>query len=300
MFCATRRGTARTLVVLGLLVLGACATGGTCTLHRVADLPMAAGSPVSVAQVRINGQDAMMVLDTGAQGVFLTPRGARRLGLRENPRVRGRAAGIGGSVEAVGATLDQLSLGASEMRGVPASVVNQELPAAGAVSVDGLLGTTVLDHYDLALDMAARRATLYAGAACAASPPRWSGVQRIAARSLNGVFVIPVKLDGRSFEAMIDSGSQSNVLFTDTTGIAFALRHRLPGGRLRGLGPNFAHAFQVRFAHLTVGDETLREVPFVVTARRPGTPDIVLGQPFLAQHRVWFSAQRQAVFVAPG
>ncbi len=299
MFRATRRGAARTLALLGLLALGACAAGSSCTLQKEADLPLTAGSPLPVVQVGINGRDATMVLDTGAQDVFLTPGGARRLGLRLNPRVRGRAAGIGGSVEAMGTTLGRLSLGSSELRGVPAAVVNQNLPAAGAVSVDGLLGMSVLDRYDVELDMAAHRAALYAGTACAASPPRWAGMQRIAARSLNGVFVIPVKLDGRRFEAMIDSGSQTNVLFTDARGIAFALRHGLQGGRLHGVGPNFAHAFNVSFARLEVGRETLHEVPFVVTARRPGAPDIVLGQPFLAQHLVWLSAQRQAVFVAP-
>ncbi len=297
---ATRRGAARTLVALGLLTLGACATGGSCTLRKVAQLPLAADSPVAVAQVRIDGRAAMMVLDTGAQEVFLTPSGARRLGLREDPGLRGQAAGIGGTVTALGTTLGTLSLGAGELRDIRAAVVNQELPQAGAVRVDGLLGMSALNHYDIDLNMAARHATLYAGPVCADGPPRWPGMQRIEARSLNGVFVIPVKLDSHPYQAMVDSGSQSNVLFTDARGIAFALRHRLPGGLLHGVGPNSTHAFEARFARLEVGHETLQDVPFVVTERRPGAPDIVLGQPFLARHRVWFSAQRRALFVAPG
>ncbi len=296
---AYRRGAARSLLLLGLLALGACATGQTCTLHKVAELPMAAGISLPVVHVRIDGRDATMLLDTGAQGVFLTPSGARALGVQADPRFRGTATGIGGTVAAFGVRLDRVSLGPSVLQGVPAGVMTQNLPPAGGATIDGLFGVSVIDHYDLDLDMAAGRAAFYAGQACAASPPQWPGMQRIPARSLNGVFVISVKLDGRPFQAMIDSGSQENVLFTDARGIAVARRHRLPGRVLRGVGPLLTHAFVARFATLEVGRETLHGVDMVVTARRPGTPDLVLGQPFLSRHRVWFSAQRGMLFIAP-
>ncbi len=296
---ACRRGAGRSLWLLGLLALGACAAEPMCTLHKVAELPMAARAPLPVVHVRIDGRDATMLLDTGAQGLFLTPRGARDLGVQADPRLRGTATGIGGTVAALGVRLDRVSLGTSVLRGVPAGVLNQDLPSTGGVAVDGLFGVSVIDHYDLDLDMAARRASLYAGRACAASPPKWPGMQRLPARSLNGVFVIPVRLDGRPLEAMIDSGSQENVLFTDARGLAFARRHRLPGRVLRGVGPGLAHAFVARFATLDVGHETLHGVDMVATARRPGTPDLVLGQPFLTRYRVWFSAQRGVLIIAP-
>ncbi|MDE2334655.1 MAG: aspartyl protease family protein [Rhodospirillales bacterium] len=295
----TRRGSARTLAILGLLAVSACANGASCAQRKVAKLALTGDAPVPVVEVRIDGRGARMVLDTGAQEVFLTPSGARRLGLREEPGLQARAAGIGGSVGVMGTTLDRLSLGSSDLHAIRAAVVDQELPRAGTMRLDGLLGMAALNHYDIDLNMAAHTATLYAGPACDGGLPRWPGMQRIAARSLNGVFVIPVKLDAHSYTAMIDSGSQSNVLFTDARGIAFALHNRLPGGLLHGVGPDATHGFEARFARLEVGSETLRDVPFVVTARRAGAPDIVLGQPFLARHRVWFSAQRRALFVAP-
>jgi clan AA aspartic protease (TIGR02281 family) len=289
----------RTLLLLGLLALGACASGGTCTLKPAADLSMMPGMKLPVVPVRVNGQDALFLLDTGAQGVVLTQRAANRLGLREDPRRSVAASGIGGSTRQLNVTLDELSIGSLVLHAVPAGVLQQDLPSAGSVPVDGLLGMSVLGHYDFELDMAAGKAVLYAGTACADSPPQWTGMQRIPASALNGVFVIPVTLEGRPFKAMLDSGSQTDVLLTDAQGFAYARSHRLPGRALRGVGPELAHAFMAEFDRLDVGGETLRAVPMVVTERRPGLPDVILGQPFLSRHRVWFSAQRDSVFIAP-
>jgi predicted aspartyl protease len=287
--------------LVGLLALGACAGGGVggCGLVPAAELAMAPEAPLPVVVVRIDGHDARMVLDTGAQGVFLMPGAADRLGLHQDPLLRGHASGIGGSVDELGVMLDRVQLGSAVLEHVPANVLQQSLRIAGPLEVDGLLGMSVLDRYDVEIDMKARRAVLYAGNACEAGPPRWQGMQRIEARSLNGSFVIPVALDGRDLNALIDTGAQADVLFTDAGGIAFAQQHRLPGRVLRGVGPNLTDAFIARFDSLRVGGEMLTGVPLVVTEQRPGTPDMILGQSFLARHRVWFSAQRRAFFVAP-
>lgn len=315
----TRWGVARSMAllgarlgaVLGMLALGACAAGGggpadgqvaggggTCSLKPVAELAMLPVAPVPLVRVGINGQEAIMVLDTGAQGVFVVPEAAERLGLHASPGLLGNALGIGGSEAARGAILNRLTLGSTELHQVKANLLAQTLPIRGVMGVDGLLGMSVLDHYDIDLDMKSRKATLYAGDACATSPPHWAGMQRLEARSLNGVFVIPVRLDGRELNAMIDSGAEADVLFTDARGIAMARNYRLPGQVLRGVGPHMTDAFVARFAQLDVGGETMRGVPVVVTQRRAGTPDMILGQSFLARHRVWFSAQRRALFVA--
>lgn len=296
---AWRQRAAQTLLLCGLLALGACASNGSCTLSPVAELKMIPGMVLPVVPARINGHHALLLLDTGAQGTVLTQRAANRLGVHEDPRQSVSASGIGGSTTQLNVTLDQLTLGSVELRGVHAGVLQQDLPSAGSVPVDGLLGMSVLDRYDLELDTAAQKAVLYAGRACAGSQPQWAGMQRIAAGSLNGVFVITVRLDGRPLKAMLDSGSQTDVLLTDAQGIAYARGHRLPDRALRGVGPELTHAFLAEFDKLDVGDETLRAVPMVVTRRRPGLPDVILGQTFLERHRVWFSAQRSTLFLAP-
>lgn len=296
---AARTGGVGALLLAALLALGGCAATETCTLHPVATLPMMPGVPLPLVAVQVNGRDATMVLDTGAAGVLFTPSGAAVLGLRADPKRTATATGVGGSVTAMGVTLERISFGPSVIRNVPAEVLGQNLPRVGDVAIDGALGMPVIDHYDLDLDMRARQATLYAGEACRKSPPDWPGMQRIRARSLEGLFVIPVRVDGHAFTALVDSGSQENVLFTDARGIAFARAHQLPGHALHGVGPRLAHAFMARFDRLEVGDETMRGVAMVVTERHTGTPDVILGQPFLARHHVWFSAQRGTLFIAP-
>lgn len=296
---AARAGAVRAVLLALLLALGGCAASETCSLHAVATLPMLPDAPLPVVQVDVNGRQAAMVLDTGAAGVLFTPSGAAALGLHGDPGRTTTTTGIGGTVPATYVTLQQVSFGPSVLRNVPAAVLGEDLPRVGSAAIDGMLGMPVIDHYDLDLDMRARQATLYAGQACSRSPPDWPGMQAVPARSLDGRFVIPVKLDGRSFMALIDTGSQGNVLFTDARGIAAARAHALPGHLLHGVGPNLAHAFLARFDRLDVGRETLRGVTMVVTERRAGTPDVILGQPFLARHHVWFSAQRGTLFLAP-
>jgi len=89
------------------------------------------------AIVQVNGASINFMVDTGASIVALTPEDAQRAGIHL-PETRAMARGLGGTVEVTPVTIDRLSFGGLEARGVRAAVA-EELPIS-------LLGQNVLSQ----------------------------------------------------------------------------------------------------------------------------------------------------------
>lgn len=92
-------------------------TTGPRELRRAPD-----GHFYAVAQV--NGASINFMIDTGASIVALTPEDAQRAGIHL-PETRAYARGLGGTVEVIPVTIDRLSLGGLEARGVRAAVADE-------------------------------------------------------------------------------------------------------------------------------------------------------------------------------
>ncbi|WP_347331223.1 retropepsin-like aspartic protease family protein [Marinimicrobium locisalis] len=93
-----------------------------------------------VASGRINGEEAVFLLDTGATDVVVSQDLAERAGLRAGARQLAQTAN--GRVEVRATRLDRLKLGSIELRDVPASIN----PAMGGPKV--LLGMSALGQVE--------------------------------------------------------------------------------------------------------------------------------------------------------
>lgn len=80
------------------------------------------------ADAQVNGAHVRFMIDTGASIVALTPDDARRAGIAL-PSQRVLAAGVGGTVEVIPVTIDRITLGPIEARGVPGAVA-EALPVS--------------------------------------------------------------------------------------------------------------------------------------------------------------------------
>lgn len=112
----------------------------------------------------VNGEDARLVLDTGASHTVFATSSAKRFGLVMTPSAD-RAQGVGASSHpAANTTVSELRLGPARLRDVPVRTfdlghVNRALEARGGTPVDGAIGGDILRLGEAIIDYA--RATLF-------------------------------------------------------------------------------------------------------------------------------------------
>lgn len=113
----------------------------------------------------INGQDAVLLIDTGASATIVARESAARLELAPTPTpdtAMGHAE-CGLSESAVeSASVEELTFGTVRLQGIEAKVVdlaplNGQLEEAGANRIDGILGADLLEEYGAIIGYAERR-----------------------------------------------------------------------------------------------------------------------------------------------
>jgi len=111
------------------------------------------------SEVEINGEKCMMLIDTGANGVFIEPSFARRLGLidaDEEERHQEKAASAG-RARFTAVKVDSLKIGPHSFGGVRAHVVNLD---DGTNSGSGMLGIAALGPHRWVVDYGRQRLVL--------------------------------------------------------------------------------------------------------------------------------------------
>lgn len=113
------------------------------------------GSSVLVS-VGINGKPFHLLFDTGADGILLSRKAARRLGLADKAQTY--VSGFQGRASAGLQRADTLSLGSVTLHAIPLTVAD----VAGSQG-DGLFGGTILKDYAVTLDFADNTMTIARG-----------------------------------------------------------------------------------------------------------------------------------------
>ena len=115
-----------------------------------ATVPFIVTDPLPLVRAKINGRDAVLLLDTGAPAIGLTPEAAKRLGVAAQGAGQGVFAG-GKQAEVQKGLIDVVELPGVTVRGVPAAVLPGALELAGH-HVDGALGTIFLAQFLSTID----------------------------------------------------------------------------------------------------------------------------------------------------
>ncbi len=271
-----------------------------CALRLRASLPVSViGVPIVPAE--INGQPASMIFDTGAENTLITAAAAKRLRVTSRYDFVRSMAGIGRAVVTGDAALRSMSLGGVKLS-FPRALVGEVTLRTGELDADGLLGASVLGDFDLDLDISNRRIGLYDRTECSAARPAWKGryVTVPTTRSLSLHPFFPMRVNGRTVSATIDTGAQRTVI---TSKVAAAIgiggESELVGRTLQARGaagetmPATMHAVEVSVAGLP-----LRSPVIVTAAGLPRDIDALLGLDFLLSHRVWLSYGSRRIFIA--
>ncbi len=287
-----------------LLCLAGCAPDSdspeACALVRKAELPVRFEGNLPIVGIEVNGKNASMVLDTGADLTMVNKTAAALLDLKVDWGQRIGAVGAAGLIErhpafAASAQLDG---------GLPMSghFTVGGLPLHGHESIDGFLGLDVLADFDLDLDLPNDRVVLYQARHCSSHQPAL-GLRMEELPHLSTVppglppeGLIVVKLDGFLQTALIDTGADGTALARDRAlqmGVTDAM---LGNDRMRvGIDPTGA-AFLLashRFGSLQVGS-AMFALPLVTVIDLPlphpwRSYEMILGIDYLRAHRLWLS-----------
>jgi predicted aspartyl protease len=290
------------LLILAALAGIPVAAAQDCRPIRKAELEISAFGNIPVATIRVNGGLADFLVDTGAERSVLTAAAAKRLGVDAHYEYARSMRSLGGAVAGGDAQLRRFDPGGMALDGFRILVGAVSLPAFRGKPLDGLLGADFLSDYEVELDLAHRRITLYAPPPCPITAPVWGGAFTTLAanRSLHNRLFFPVRLDGHALATLIDTGAQLTALDAESAaaiGVTGRVLARDPVTTLRGAAAETVVSRAHRFALLQIDGLALRDQTIMVTRLGLQDADLVLGADFLRWQRVWLSYKSHRIFI---
>jgi predicted aspartyl protease len=295
--------------VIALLLAGLIGVAGAhgaqaqdCRPVRKAEFAVAPMGNIPIVTVRINGGTADFLFDTGAERTIISAAAAKRLGVAAHYEYARPMRSLGSAVSGGDARLRSFDPGGLALRNFRILVGPVSLPSIDGKPVDGLLGADFLGDYEVDLDLADRRIILFAPPPCPIAAPAWSGSYATihANRSLHDRLFFPVRLDGHSLAALIDTGAQLTTLDAEAAaalGVNGTTLARDPVATLRGATAEAVKSRAHRFAELQIDGERLRDQTIMVTRLGLQDADLVLGADFLRWQRVWLSYSSHQIFL---
>ena len=206
---------------------------------NVAEVPFRLGSDRRpYIKVKVNGRDALFVIDTGSGFMVISKDAAKRLGVSEIAR-GGKSQGIGGDgkFQIVYGLINSIQLGGIKLKQIPCFI--RPFHGLGERPVeeraDGFIGLSVLSHFLTDLDYKDNRMILDRDVNRPLPAAAPSDVTVIPFRTTqNGLISIETEFDGTDpVNVILDSGASSTAL-----SIVAVERHKMRGQIIKGQTAN--------------------------------------------------------------
>lgn len=296
---AVRGGLGLAFAILAV-VLVARPAYPSCVAPKRADVPVRMRDGFAFVPASVGGTPVTFLLDTGAQGMLLTPEAAETLGLAKDPGRSTQLLGTGGSRSAPNAILHGLTIGGAALpdSSVPVAV----LPGVPHTEpmLAGLLGAPLLEAYDLDLDLPRARMALYDAGRCGTvlpGPAQPFSMLPIL-MSTDGEALVSVRVNGRPLLALVDTGSRATML-TEEAAQRLGLGGPASANVARGVDGAAMPVRHLRVATLQVGTDVAENAPVSVSPLQLGGGDMLLGLDHLRRRRVWISFRSARVILGP-
>jgi predicted aspartyl protease len=191
-------------------------------VHQIAgaestDLPFYLGSDRRpYLRVKLNGRDALFVLDTGSGFTVISREAAKKFGVSEIAK-GGKSQGVGGTGKfpIVYGLISSLEIGAATVQRAPCFIrtFHGDVDGPPEERADGYLGLSILSHFLAELDYKEGKLRLDRGAGVSL-PGVAQGATVVPFRTTqNGLISIETEVDGRhTINAILDSGASSTVI----------------------------------------------------------------------------------------
>lgn len=295
------------------------AAADDCRLARIASFDFSDKGALFVP-VWINGTSVQIVFDTGAPASAIDPNVANKLGLPQHRIMQGAMYDIAGQPISYIATIHDLNFGNAHASN--AEFVVWPSPISTQAQIGGMLAADLLRHYDVDIDFGAHKLNLFSQDHCPGKVVYWasSNVAVIPVHVVaSGHVIVPVKLDGQSFDAVLDTGSTYSFLSVEAASNTF---HLTPGSSdMASAGnygpggvPVYRHTFKnLDLGGLSFGNPTLSIFEIGAKTRAPthlgsriadfdergGNTDFVLGLSELRHLHLYIAYQEQKLYISP-
>jgi hypothetical protein len=302
------------LLVAGC-AFGTAAYAQNCSIKLQATVDMLMLDPLRpMVPVTINGVPKLLLLDTGGFTTQLTRETAKELGMKTREgRIELRD--VSGNVSRDYVTADTFTLG-------QLTALNQRLlvsPSSLGAS-DGILSSDMMLAYDVEMDFGANKLNYFSPDHCPGKVVYW---QAPAVAEIpftlrgNSQIHVEIKLDGKVFDAIVETGATRSVISMPAARSAFGLTPDSPGVSLAGKVNNDPKLSSYRYTFSTLAFEgvTVSHPTLLIMPDRVGTreklsgsivrddlniklPNLVLGMDVMRDLRIYLSVKEKKMYIS--
>jgi predicted aspartyl protease len=298
---------------------------GPLKIVAIVDLRMAGEDRAAFVPVTLQGQTKYMLLDTGGTVSEITPTTVAALGLESHKTPTLRFYDVKGNFVDHATVVPDFAIGNLTGHNVDFVVGPDDLFPENE-KIAGILGPGILRFYDVALDFANRKFALLSQDHCEGKVIYWkadavAAVPMEVARA-SGHIVVPVLLDGRKLNALIDTGATDSVLNLNVAEGDFGLNTKQPDmAPVRPLGDRnnsmvYRHSFKsLSFEGIGVSNPTFDIIPdlehgqmekpppigtrFQDTDAEQKLPDMLIGMDVLRHLHLYIAYKEQKLYITP-
>jgi tetratricopeptide (TPR) repeat protein/predicted aspartyl protease len=283
----------------------AAADPAKCELIKAATLPVTMVGTRPMVTIKVNGQDARFLADSGAFFSSMTPDAAARLGLKLSMAPLGlQVRGVGGQVHVDLGTAKDVEIDGIPLHNMQFLVGDTRAGVEGGV---GLLGQNVLGFADAEYDLANGMIRLIVpkGACQKAVPAYWAGDKPIGMVDVEPLspaaphFYGKAKVNGETIRVMFDTGASTSVMKLP---VARRLGFRPDADNVRaaglggGVGKRMMESWIAPFDNMDLGGESIRNTRWRVADIELHDADMLIGADFFLSHRVYVSRKQHRLY----
>jgi predicted aspartyl protease len=252
----------------------------------------------------INLTPVQMQLDTGATTSMLDAAMAARLALPEDAHRRTTLHGIGGDIVSQNTLVRSFEIGGQEWQAMSIATGHLAGKFQETPPVVGLLGADRLASFDVELDVAHGRLTLWNVAHCEGNFVRWN-VPHYAvplARHSPNRMVAKVEVDSHPVEALADWGARSTTITSSVAagvGVTPDMLASDRPGTSWGVDQTQKTIRLHKFDEFKIGGEIFHNVGLPVADLRLQEVGMLLGADYVRTRRIWLSYATRQMFVVP-
>ena len=275
--------------------------GQNCQIAKFADFPARISANHILIPVGIDGAEQLFILDTGAQNSTVTPEFVQSAKLETTGR-KTRIQGVGAITVTADVAVPTMSLGGFVIHNTAMATAALMQPPAPAPRAVGLLGQSILQAFDMEIDLPHGRVALYSTKHCADGFLPWAPPFSVSQLTMtNQGIIAPALLDGKHLTALIDTGAARTILSDgglEYFGVSIQTVLKDPAIPVNGAGARTIEMHLHRFSKLSIGGASI-DRPLLVVGELGTDARMLIGLDFLMNFRVWISNGTGHIFFAP-